>query len=276
MLNKSLALVLGLLFLSCSTPSREEKPVITSPYTMDIQVVWDIDTSLVGKFNKYIADETVPRVAEFRVGKSFPQIFPSLILLSTRFVEGERPEAMSFCYDTLSGRFYQIIDRSFEADFNEIIAGRFEDGISEEQAFWISACAVYMRYHPKVIVCRAADIFLEPRLRDYMNETYTPRPGRPQKEFSNLWWGWDAFPSANNDYKGLYSAYRDSMMNSDFLQDIPDGTFGVPTVEKDGIYFVVTFFGLPGGASGEVHRYRLRIASDGRVHRSSAEVVFYY
>ncbi len=276
MLNKSFALALGLLLLSCSTPSRDEKPIVSSPYTMDIQVVWDIDTSLVDKFNKYVVDETVPRVAEFKVGMSFPQIFPGLILLSTRFAEREKPEAMSFCYDTLSGRFYQIIDRSFETDFNEIISGRFENGISEEQAFWIAACAIYMRHHPKVIVCRAADLFLEPRLRAYMNETYTPRPGRPQKEFSNLWWGWVAFPSANNDYRGLYSVYRDSIMDDDILQDIPDGTFGVPTVEKDGIYYVVTFFGLPGGQGGEIHRYRLRIASDGRLHRESSELVFYY
>jgi hypothetical protein len=276
MLNKSLAIVLALLLLSCTTPSRNEEPVVSSPYTMDIQVVWDIDTSLVGKFNKYFVDETVPRVAEFKVGRSFPQIFPGLILLSTRFAEGEKPQAMSFCYDTLNGRFYQIIDGTFETDFNEIIGERFEDGISEEQAFWIAACAVFMKDHPKMIICRAADLFLEPRLRDYMNETYTPSPGRPQKEFSNLWWGWVAFPSANNDYRGIYSVYQDSIMNNDFLQDIPDGTFGVPTVEKDGIYYVVTFFGLPGGASGEVHRYRLRIASDGRLHSTSTEVVFYY
>gem|GEM_PF-5929602 len=276
MLNKSLALVLALLLLSCSPASRDEEPVVSSPYTIDIQVVWDIDTSLVGKFNKYIVDETVPRVAEFKVGKSFPQIFPGLILLSTKFADGERPEAMSFCYDTLSGRFYQLMNRSFETDFNEIVGERFEGEISEEQAFWIAACAIFMRYHPKVIVSRAADIFLEEHLRTYMNETYTPSPGKPQKEFSNLWWGWSAFPSANNDYRSFYNAYRDSIMNNDFLKDVPEGTFGVPTVKRDGIYYVVTFFGLPGGESGEVNRYRLKIALDGRLHRASSEIVFYY
>jgi hypothetical protein len=276
MVNKSLALVLALLLLSCSPASRDEEPVVSSPYTIDIQVVWDIDTSLVSMFNKYIVDETVPRVTEFKVGRSFPQIFPGLILLSPKFAEGKQPKAMSFCYDTLSGRFYQLTSTSFESDFNEIIGERFESGISEEQAFWIAACAVFMSYHPKVIVSRAADIFLEKYLRVYINETYTPSPGIPEKEFSNLWWGWDAFPSASNEYRSFYNAYRDSIVKNDFLKDIPESTFGVPTVEKDGIYYIVTFCGLPGGVSEEVHRYRLRIALDGRLDRTSSEVVFYY
>jgi len=276
MVNRSLALVLALLLLSCSTSKRKEKLIESSPYTLDIQIVWDIDTSLVEKFNKYVVDERVPKIETFKVGRSFPQIFPTLVLLSPAYEEGQKSEAMAIFYDTLSGRFYQIAGPSFETDFSEMVGDRFEDGINEEQAFWIAACAVFVMYNPKAIVCRGADFFLEPRLRAYINETYTPQPGTPQKEFSTLWWGWVAFPSANNDYRSLYNAYLDSIVGNDFLQDIPDGTFEVPTVEKDGIYYVVTFFGLPAGWGGEIYRYRLRIASDGRLHRESAEVVFYY
>jgi hypothetical protein len=274
MLNRKTALLLMASLLSCSAPQREPKPLESSPYTLDIQIVWDIDTSLVDRFNKYVVDESVPRVTQFRLGKSFPQIFPSIVLLSATYER--RPEAMLLCYDTLSGRFFQIVDRSFEIDFNEVIGDRFEDGINEEQAFWIAASAMFMKYHPKLIVSRPADIFLEPRLRDYISETYTPEPGRPGKEFSNLWWGWSAFPSANSEYRKLYEAYKDSIAGNEFLQDIPEGTFTLPTVEKDGIYYIVTFFSIPAAIEGEVHRHRLSIASDGKLHRESSEVVFYY
>jgi hypothetical protein len=276
MLVKAVAAFLTVLLLSCAAPKQEEQPIISSPYTLDIELTAKVDTSLVDMFNTYVIDDRIPLITAFGSARVFPQIFPGLRLLSPDFIEGETAEAMSICYDTIRGRFYVIPDRIFMREFNEMVGDRFEDGITEEQAFWIAACAVYMKYRPRLITCRKADVFLEPRLRHYINETYTARPGRPQKEFSSLWWGWMAFPSANNDYRTFYSTYRDSILNDESQRDMPDDIIGIPEVTRDGSHFIVTFFGLPPGRLNEINRYRLRLTSEGHIRRETSDIVFYY
>ena len=190
-------------------------------------------------------EEDIPRVKRFMLARLFPQIMPDVMLLSTDFVKDSTFEPMSICYDTTAGRFFSVKHRTICEDFSEITQGRFGNEINDTTAFMIGAIAVYMKYHPKVIVCRKADLFLVPRLRTYINRTYTADSGGSGKEFSSDWWAWMAFPSANNDYRSFFSAYRDSIANAEFLRDIPDGVIGAPTVTKQGIYYEVTIFGLP-------------------------------
>jgi hypothetical protein len=269
--------ILLLLVLSCSGEKEEADALVSSQYTLLVEKTSDFDKSLVEQFNSAYAGSGIPRVERFYSALTFPQILPDVMVFAHQFESGKSFEAVSICYDSVQGRYYALMDRFFEQDFNDLIADRFEN-INEDQAFLLAAVFVYLNYHPRMIVCRSADLFLESRLRRYMNDSFVPEPRIYQKEFSNDWWAWTAFPSANNEYRKFHDSFADSLKDAKFLRDIPDGTFGVPSVSKKGIYYEVIIYGLPKLTedSNEINRYKLRIASNGRLHDESVETVYYY
>ncbi len=267
--------ILFLFVLSCSGKKDATDDSVSSQYTLFVERTRDFDTLYVEQFNSAFAGSGIPRVEKFMFGLTFPQILPDVMVFAHQFEPGKSFEAVSICYDSVQRRYYALTDRSFEQDFNDLISGRFEN-IDEDQAFLLAAVYVYIKHHPRMIVCRSADLFLETRLRPYMNDSFVPEPGIYQKEFSNDWWAWVAFPSANNEYRKFYDAFADSLKDAEFLRDIPEGTFGAPSVTKKGIYYEVIIYGLPIDGSHEVNRHKLRIAMNGRLHDESVETVYYY
>ncbi|MBU1317979.1 MAG: hypothetical protein KKG33_04690 [candidate division Zixibacteria bacterium] len=268
--------LLLLAVVNCSSEKTEQRDIVSSQYTLDISSFFDIDSLLAIRFNDIELDERIPRVESFRKVVTYPEILPSIQLLLPKYELARPPSPVSICYDKASGRFYAVFERTLAADFSTMIEGRFGESISGIQAFRIAAAAVHMAYNPRLLACRKADLFLDSRLRRYINDTYTPVPGKQPKEFTSDWWTWEAIPSANNDYRNLYNVFKDSISEASFLKDIPDGAVGVPTVEKQGLYYQVIIFGLPPGAAREVMRYKFRIAEDGRIHSLNADVVYYY
>ncbi len=267
--------ILLLLVLSCSNKKETSDNLVSSKYTLLIEKTRDFDSTLVERFNTALAGSGIPKVVKFMYGLEFPEILPGITVFSHQYEPGKSSEALTICFDAVQERFYVLMDRSFDNDFNEMVVGRFEN-VDEQQAFKLAAVYVYISHHPRMIVCRGADLFLEPRLRHYMNESFVPEPGGYQKEFSNDWWAWVAFPSANNEYRRFYDTYSDSISEAAFVRDIPKGTFGVPTVTKKGIYYEVVFYGLPIDGSNEVNRYSVRVAMNGRIHDESVETAYYY
>jgi len=276
MFPRILFVLLLLIVVNCSGDKIEQRDFVSSQYTLEIASSHDVDSSLAVRFNDIELDERIPRVESFRKITTYPEILPSIQVILPKYELARPPSPVSICYDTTSGRFYAVFRSTLPADFSTIIEGRFGESISGIQAFRIAAAAVHMAYNPRLLACRKADLFLDSRLRRYINDTYTPVPGKQPREFISDWWTWEATPSANNDYRNFYNAFRDSIREASFLKDIPDGAIGVPTVEKQGLYYQVIIFGLPPGAAREVMRYKFRIAEDGRIHSFNADVVYYY
>jgi len=275
MMRRCLVVLLTLSMIGCSEQNKTQEEITASPYSLEITTNHSTDTSLVSKFNSSVFDDRIPDIKKIQFATVFPEILPEIMVLSCRFGENVPTETVEICYDTIQDRFYNLFNRHFLNHFNEMLEGRFNGDITEEEAFKIAAVVIYIKYKPKGMVCRSADLFLYPRLRSYINKTFTPIPGEQPKEFSTTWWAWSAFPSAQNEYRNLYSTYADSIAANETLRDIPDGTLGFPEVTKKGIYYEVTIIALPPHPENEVVRYRVRVASDGRVHKEKVEVVYY-
>jgi hypothetical protein len=271
-----LAVIIGLAVVGCSGKRAELTTIQSSRYTLKVNAEWDLDSTLATRFNDAQVDEDVPMVKAFKRAISFPEILPNIELLTPDYKIAEPMRPLSICYDTTSGQFFVIHHNKLMVEFNRMIQGRLGDTINEMQAFRIAAVIVYMVYKPRSLVYRTADLFLASRLRRYINDHYTPQPGRVLKEFSTDWWVWEAMPSANNDYRQLYKAYQDSMASAKFLSDIPEEALGMPQVERNGLYYDVVMFGLPTGAAREIHRYKFRLALDGQLRSSADDIAYYF
>jgi hypothetical protein len=204
-----------------------------------------------------------------------PEYFPDLRILTSQFEAGSSRRPSAVCYSTTERRFYLLSEQFFERDFNELISGRFEN-VDDKQAFAIAALAVMLHFSPKIIVTRPADILLESHLREYINDSFIPDSTNWGTVMSTIWWAWEAFPSANNEYRKFFNAYKDSIESSDFLKDLPEDLVGPPEVSKRGIYWEVQFYGIPSSIEPQIVRYWLRVADDGRLHELSEEPVYYY
>ncbi len=269
------ATALVLILASCSEKSSSGNQIPVSSYDLTIVYSRDLDSNLAADFNKRNVDDLIPRVERFQSSREFPGAFPGVKLLSARF---QRPPAenLDIFYDESADRFYSIFGKYFATAIGELSAGRFESGITERQAFEIAALAVYLKYSPRMLVCRKADLFLESRLREHINQTYAQKSGESPKELSTEWWVWSAFPTANEDYRRLLARYRDEIEKSPFIDEIPDGVIDLPAVKKEGLYYEVSMCGLPPGNAREIVRYRTRVAYDGRLHEIEEEVVLTY
>lgn len=267
--------ICAIILAGCGGGQVDLSPVEPSEYYLNLEMDYDIDTSLVSTFNTQVYDDRIPTVTRFSRSVSFPDAMPGILVLSHRFEADARTEKITICYDSTAGRFHPMVWTGFKHDFNGMVEGRFGDQIDASKAFDIAAVAVYLFHKPKLIVCREADIFLMPRLRDYVNKTYPPISGEVRKESITEWWTWYAFPIANNEYRNFYNAYLDSLKAAEFLKEIPETAYKPPSVEKSGLFYVVTMYGVVSSVSNELVRFKVILGENGRVDKIEADVSYY-
>jgi hypothetical protein len=273
MLRYSTIVVL-IMFLACTGGNREVNPPESATPLLVYTKSPGADSTLADQYNTHVPSE-YQRVKRFTSTRVVPSILPQVQILDGQFESSGGVRPLAVCFDSEDFRFFLLTRQDFDQEFNLMMSGRFQE-IGAGQALTIGALAVMLKESPRMIISRPADLYLARRLRAYMNDSFIPDSTNWSTLFSNGWWAWNAFPSANSQYQKFFQTYQDSIKEADFLRDIPDDAITPPHAEKVGIYWEVQFCGLPAGVEAEIVRYVMRIADNGRLHELSAEPVYYY
>ncbi len=260
----------------CSGPEVTVGEPRAVPYEFEIERVDSPKPGLAEDFNKYIVREDFYPVEKVSRGLMFPQLFDDVFFLIARFESGY-PQARAWvAYDTTTGRLYPVTREDALTGYNALLESKIEDTLSAKQAYYIGASLSLLQHSARALALRKEDLYLESRLRTYINDTYQAQPGEPLDVFDRDWWGWEAFPSVNNDYRRFFSAYKDSLAKADFLREVPPDVIGPPEVRKDGRDYYVKILALPAGSARKVQRYDYRISEDGRILEMDATDAFVY
>lgn len=260
----------------CSGPDVTVEEPQAVPFEFDIERVDSPKPGLAENFNKYIVREDFYPVEEVSRGLMFPQLFDDVFFLIARFEKGSPQTRAWVAYDTTTGRFYPVTREDALTGYNALLESKIEDTLSSKQAYYIGASLAVLQHGARALALRKEDLFLESRLRTYINDTYQAQPGERLDVFDRDWWGWEAFASVNNDYRRFFSAYKDSLARADFLRGVPPDVVGPPEVRKDGNDYYVKILALPAGSASKVQRYDYRISEDGRILEMDVTDAFVY
>ena len=269
-------LIVVLLLCACSSPEVKIDEPQAVPYEFVIERADSPEYGLAEKFNKYIVQDDFYTVVKVTRGFRFPQLFPDVFFLTAEFEDDAPQRRALVAYDTTSGRFYPMPPTDMLTGFNGLLADKLEKPLKDKDVYYIAASLIAMKYSARALALRKEDLLLDQYLRKYINATFTPKPGKPQDEFNRDWWGWQAYPSVNSQYRAFFSAFRDSLADTEFLREVPPDVVGPPEIRKDGHDYYVTIRGLPPGTARRVQRYDFRISEDGQVLDIASANAFVY
>ncbi len=261
---KSMFLFLALLVISCSSPKIEIEPPEPYPYTLTaVTPEVNLDSMFV-LYKKFVFDDRVPELAGLKNPVAFPEVLPNIVIVEAERIQSA-PGRVYTAFDTVATRFYNLTVNGFRDDFSELMRTTHPDGIDSLTAFRTAAVFMKLRSAVKYLVCRKADVYLAEKVDQFIQENYQPKPGVYNREFDRYWWGWQAFPTANNDYRQLFSKYADSMAVSPLIADIPEDAALPPRVVFDGRNYNIAIYYVNSSQQRTINRFDIRIKVDGTI-----------